>query len=235
MLLQAGLNLPFVTVALIQVFKVADWLNPVAEGILDYWLLGAFQVVIGFVVFKGLYRVWGYTVEASPYTFFRRMRAQVDEKAQGRPTGPAGSLALQRLELLDGGDWRRGGRCRWLAAASSASAACSSEAMVAWSRSSTSQARSASTVTLAASTSAKPPLTKMRARARVGQRELDHAGPQRRDHRRMAGQHREPSLHAGHDDPRSVLRHQHALGRNELELEGVSHPRGSSSHCCGAG
>jgi hypothetical protein len=24
------------------------------------------------------------------------------------------------------------------------------------------------------------------------------------------------------------LRHQHALGRNELELEGVRHPRGSS-------
>ena len=89
LLLQAGLNLPFVTVALIQVFKVADWLNPVAEGILDYWLLGAFQVVIGFVVFKGLFRVWGYTVEASPYTFFRRMRAQAANKRKVGPTEPA--------------------------------------------------------------------------------------------------------------------------------------------------
>ena len=87
-------------------FKVADWLNPVAEGILDYWLLGAFQVVMGFVVFKGLYRVWSYTVEASPYTFFRRMRAQGDEKAQGRLRLNPGrrSLTLQRLQLLDGGD-----------------------------------------------------------------------------------------------------------------------------------
>jgi len=89
LLLQAGLNLPFVTVALIQVFKVADWLNPVAEGILDYWLLGAFQVVIGFVVFKGLHRVWSYTVEASPYTFFRRMRAQGTKKRKGGSTSPA--------------------------------------------------------------------------------------------------------------------------------------------------
>lgn len=80
LLLQAGLNLPFVTVALIQGFKVADWLNPVAEGILDYWLLWGFQLVIGFVVFKGLYRVWGYTVETSPYTFFRRMRSQAAKK-----------------------------------------------------------------------------------------------------------------------------------------------------------
>ena len=44
LLLQAGLNLPFVTVALIQGFKVADWLNPVAEGILDYWLLSGLQL-----------------------------------------------------------------------------------------------------------------------------------------------------------------------------------------------
>ena len=28
-------------------------------------------------------------------------------------------------------------------------------------------------------------------------------------------------FHAGHDDLRGVLRHQHALGRNQLELEGV--------------
>jgi hypothetical protein len=87
LLVQAGLNLPFVTVALIQVFGVADWLNPVADGLLDYSLLAAFQVVMGFVVFKGLYRVWGFTVEASPYTFFRRMRstsARKKKKAAGR-------------------------------------------------------------------------------------------------------------------------------------------------------
>jgi hypothetical protein len=74
LVLQAGLNLPFVTFVLIQGWQVITRLDPVAEGILDYWPLAAFQGVMGLVVFGGLYRVWIFTVEASPYTFFRRLR-----------------------------------------------------------------------------------------------------------------------------------------------------------------
>ncbi|KAB2911811.1 MAG: hypothetical protein F9K29_21510 [Hyphomicrobiaceae bacterium] len=74
LLVQAGLNLPFVTFLLIQVFGLGRWLDPVIEGVLDYTLLGLFQIAMGLVVFGGLYRVWVFTVEASPYTFFRRLR-----------------------------------------------------------------------------------------------------------------------------------------------------------------
>lgn len=74
LLVQAGLNLPFVTFMLIQVFGLGRWLDPVIEGVLDYPLLGLFQIAMGLVVFGGLYRVWVFTVEASPYTFFRRLR-----------------------------------------------------------------------------------------------------------------------------------------------------------------
>lgn len=84
LLLQMGLNLPFVTVVMIQLFQ-ADWLNPVAAGILDWPLHAAFQVAVGFVVFKGLYRVWSYTVEASPYTFFRRLRTRARRSAKRPP------------------------------------------------------------------------------------------------------------------------------------------------------
>jgi hypothetical protein len=46
-------------------------------------VLWAFQIAMGFLVFKGLYRVWSYTIETSPYTFFRRMRAQSTKKRKG--------------------------------------------------------------------------------------------------------------------------------------------------------
>lgn len=74
LLLQAILNIPFVTFVLIQFFGLAEWLDPVAEGIVNYWVLAVFQGVMAMVVFRGLYRVWVFTVEASPYTFFRRLR-----------------------------------------------------------------------------------------------------------------------------------------------------------------
>jgi hypothetical protein len=83
LVVQALMNLPFIAFALIQALKVLDWVNPVAEGILDAPVLWAFQIAMGFVVFKGLYRVWSYTVETSPYTFFRRMRAQSTKKRKG--------------------------------------------------------------------------------------------------------------------------------------------------------
>ena len=50
------------------------------EGILDPKLLGYFQVASGLVVLGGLYRVWVFTVEASPYTFFRRLRLKPREE-----------------------------------------------------------------------------------------------------------------------------------------------------------
>lgn len=74
LLVQAMLNIPFVAFVLIQAFGLIEWLDPVTEGIVNYWLLAAFQVIMAMVVFRGLYRVWVFTVEASPYTFFRRLR-----------------------------------------------------------------------------------------------------------------------------------------------------------------
>ncbi len=90
LVVQAVMNLPFIAFVLIQVSWLRDWVNPVAEGILDASVLWAFQGAMGFVVFKGLYRVWSYTVEASPYTFFRRMRTQV------RKNRKAGSRASSK-------------------------------------------------------------------------------------------------------------------------------------------
>ena len=87
LVVQALMNLPFIAFALIQWLKLLDWVNPVAEGILDLLVLWAFQITMGFVVFKGLYRVWSYTVEASPYTFFRRMRAESTKKHKDGSTG----------------------------------------------------------------------------------------------------------------------------------------------------
>jgi hypothetical protein len=74
LLTQAMLNIPFVAFVLIQVFGLIEWLDPVTEGIVNYWLLAGFQAVMALVVFRGLYRVWVFTIEASPYTFFRRLR-----------------------------------------------------------------------------------------------------------------------------------------------------------------
>jgi hypothetical protein len=89
LVVQALINLPFIAFALIQGLKLVDWVNPVAEGILDALVVWAFQIAMGFVVLKGLYRVWSYTVEASPYTFFRRMRAQSTKKRRANATAPA--------------------------------------------------------------------------------------------------------------------------------------------------
>ena len=74
LLSQAVLNIPFVTFLLIRVFGLAPRLDPVADGVIDPTLLTAFQLAMAIIVFKGLYRVWIFTVEASPYTFFRRLR-----------------------------------------------------------------------------------------------------------------------------------------------------------------
>ena len=80
----------------------------------------------------------------------------------------------------------------------------------------------ASTVRWSASTSAKPPRTNTRRRP-PSDLSVEHAGPQRRDDGRVAGQHRELPLHAGHDHLLGVLRHQDALGRHQLELERACH------------
>jgi hypothetical protein len=80
---QAVLNIPFVAFLLIRVFGLAPRLDPVADGLVDGQLLTAFQLAMALIVFKGLYRVWVFTVEASPYTFFRRLR----QKRGRRPPG----------------------------------------------------------------------------------------------------------------------------------------------------
>lgn len=84
LLLQALLNLPFVAFVLIQGFGLIEWLDPVAEGVVNYWLLASFQIVMATVVFRGLYRVWVFTVEASPYTFFRRLRHNPNSRRRRR-------------------------------------------------------------------------------------------------------------------------------------------------------
>jgi hypothetical protein len=84
LLSQAVLNIPFVTFLLIRVFGLGPRLDPVADGIVDAVLLAAFQFAMALVVFKGLYRVWIFTVEASPYTFFRRLRQRRGRGPQER-------------------------------------------------------------------------------------------------------------------------------------------------------
>lgn len=74
LLAQALLNVPFVAFLFIQLFGLINRLDPVADGILNSSVLGVFQVAMALIVFKGLYRVRVFTVEASPYTFFRRLR-----------------------------------------------------------------------------------------------------------------------------------------------------------------
>ncbi len=77
---QAILNIPFVAFLLIRVFGLGPRLDPVADGVVDGVLLTAFQLAMALIVFKGLYRVWVFTVEASPYTFFRRLRQKRGRK-----------------------------------------------------------------------------------------------------------------------------------------------------------
>lgn len=89
LLSQAVLNIPFVTFLLIRVFGLGPRLDPVADGIIDSNLLTAFQLAMALVVFKGLYRVWVFTVEASPYTFFRRLRQRRGNNLNGGGSPPA--------------------------------------------------------------------------------------------------------------------------------------------------
>jgi hypothetical protein len=88
---QAALNIPFVTFVLIRVFGLAPRLDPVADGVIDGSLLTAFQLAMALIVFKGLYRVWIFTVEASPYTFFRRLRQKRGRRVPQQPPPSAPS------------------------------------------------------------------------------------------------------------------------------------------------
>jgi hypothetical protein len=90
LLLQGALNVPFVAFVLIQFLQVIERLDPVAEGVLNYWPLVIFQATMAVIVIGGIYRVWVFTVEASPYTFFRRMRAHSTKRRRTARVAAAG-------------------------------------------------------------------------------------------------------------------------------------------------
>ena len=111
-----------------------------------------------------------------------------------------------------------------LASATSSSASWTPCASIPGSTSASGIACSARMVRPLTLTSAKPPRTKMRSTP------VPPASPrprpaERRHERRVALEHREIALGAGHDDLVDRLRHEEPLGRNQLELEGISHRR----------
>ena len=72
-----------------------------------HWLLWAFQIAMGFVVLNGLYRVWATAWRPHPTRSLgerARSRRKASNMAPTRLPGEDRHLTLQRLQLLDGGD-----------------------------------------------------------------------------------------------------------------------------------
>jgi hypothetical protein len=70
---QAAINVPLILYVLVRVPGLIDNLDPVAEGILSGQLLFWFHATMVLIVIKGIYRVWTFTVDASPHAFYRRL------------------------------------------------------------------------------------------------------------------------------------------------------------------
>jgi len=70
---QAAINVPLIVYVLLRIPGLLERLDPVGEGILNIHLLFWFHTDIVVVVLKGIYRVWVFTVEASPHAFYRRL------------------------------------------------------------------------------------------------------------------------------------------------------------------
>jgi hypothetical protein len=70
---QAAINVPLILYVLIRVPGLIENLDPVADGILSAQLLSWFHVATVVIVIKGIYRIWTFTVDASPNAFYRRL------------------------------------------------------------------------------------------------------------------------------------------------------------------
>ena len=70
---QAAINIPLILYVLIRVPGLIENLDPVADGILSAQLLSWFHVATVVIVIKGIYRIWTFTVDASPNAFYRRL------------------------------------------------------------------------------------------------------------------------------------------------------------------
>jgi hypothetical protein len=70
---QAAINIPLILYVLVRVPGLINNLDPVAEGVLNWQLLFWFHAAMVLIVIKGIYRVWTFTVDASPHAFYRRL------------------------------------------------------------------------------------------------------------------------------------------------------------------
>ena len=127
-------------------------------------------------------------------------------------------VIIQRLEVIEPRDLLVE-RSRPSSFAIFCSAAWMCSASIAWSNSSAMAALSASTVSPVGDTSAKPPRIDDLHLAAVAL-DRENAGPQRRDHRRVSGEHAEIALGAGHVDLLDFTGQKKPLGRDEIELKG---------------
>ena len=70
---QAAINVPLILYVLVRLPGLIENLDPVADGILNAQLLFCFHATMVLIVIKGVYRVWAFTVDASPHAFYRRL------------------------------------------------------------------------------------------------------------------------------------------------------------------
>jgi hypothetical protein len=70
---QAAINIPLILYVLVRVPGLIGNLDPVADGVLSAQLLFWFHAAMVLIVIKGVYRVWTFTVDASPHAFYRRL------------------------------------------------------------------------------------------------------------------------------------------------------------------
>jgi hypothetical protein len=70
---QAAINVPLILYVLVRVPGLVGKLDPVADGVLSGQLLFWFHAAMVLIVIKGIYRVWTFTVDASPHAFYRRL------------------------------------------------------------------------------------------------------------------------------------------------------------------
>ena len=70
---QAAINVPLILYVLVRVPGLIDKLDLVADGIVSAQLLFWFHAAMVLIVIKGIYRIWSFTVDASPHAFYRRL------------------------------------------------------------------------------------------------------------------------------------------------------------------
>jgi len=58
----------------LEVFQLLVFPRPVEQNVLNPQLLMAFHAVIAAVIIRGIYRIWVFTKEATPRSFYRRLR-----------------------------------------------------------------------------------------------------------------------------------------------------------------